>query len=96
MKKIITLFTVALVSLSSNAYMEYDYKSGNSYYNIGDTHYGYNAKNGTNWNTTYDNNGGASGYDSNNNYWTNDKHDNYYNYGTGKSCFGTGLLRTCN
>ena len=94
MKK--TLFAVlALSTLSCQAYNTYDYKTGNSYYNIGDTHYGMNNK-GQTWSTTYDNNGGASGYDKNNNYWTLDKNDNYFNYGTGKSCYGTGIYRTCN
>ena len=48
------------------------------------------------WNTTIQNNGNMNGLDSHGNYWQyNNNTGNYYNYGTGKTCYGFGYARQC-
>lgn len=80
---------------------KYDPSTGNSYtYNtdsLGNTYVrGSNATNGTNWSSTIDKQGNQRGFDSKMNSWTYDvATGNYYNYGTGKSCFGKGYFRQC-
>lgn len=100
MKKILIVLA-CLMSFNSMASYHYDWKSGNSYNTIpkiggGASVYGYNYNTGSHWNTDIKSNGDMSGYDSNNNYWTyNKRSGSYYNYGTGKSCYGHGYSRHC-
>ena len=85
----------------ATAEYEYDWATGNSYntYNSGSSTQinGYNYGTGTSWSTTIDNNSGdMRGYDKNGNYWNYDESTgSYYNYGTGKTCFGKGSTRYC-
>jgi hypothetical protein len=80
----------------------YDSRSGNTYTTRkranGDTEVsGFNANTGSMWNTTVKPDGSMNGYDSKMNPWTYDaKTGNYFNYGTGKMCFGEGAARVCN
>ena len=80
---------------------KYDYKTGNNYRwntdTLGNTNiYGNNYSKGTSWNTRIDRSGSMSGKDSNGHNWNYDSNTgSYYNYGTGKQCFGKGNLRTC-
>lgn len=70
---------------------------GNSYNTYGNTSYGTNLNTGRNWQTTYAGGGSMHGTDSRGNSWNYDKSTSVYqNYGTGKTCFGTGENRVCN
>jgi hypothetical protein len=56
----------------------------------------YGFGNGGTWNSTIEPNGDQRGWDSRGNYWQYDNNTgNYFNYGTGQTCFGKGALRTC-
>lgn len=100
MKPLILLVFLFPAPLLAGSY-EYDWKSGNSYLtqprqNGGATVRGYNVENGSTWTTTIDPNGNQSGYDADGNYWRyNSRSGAYFNFGTGKSCFGNGAARTC-
>jgi hypothetical protein len=80
----------------------YDWRSGNTYTTQkrpnGETEVlGFNANTGSMWNTTIKPDGSMNGYDSKMNPWTYDaKTGTYFNYGTGKMCFGEGAARVCN
>lgn len=80
---------------------KYDPKTGNSYNYSTDsqgttTVRGSNLGTGSNWTNIIDKKGNQRGIDSNFNNWTyNAATGNYYNYGTGKSCYGKGSLRQC-
>lgn len=89
------------VSTVAHAGYSYDYKSGNSYntFNNGNsiTTNGYNFQTGNSWSQTNNSNGTYRGRDSNGNHYSGDnKTGHYINYGTGKTCYGKGLYRTCN
>jgi hypothetical protein len=79
----------------------YDWQSGNSYTTRkrlnGDTDVsGYNLNTGKSWQTTIKPNGSMTGWDGDLNSWTYDSRTKtYFNYGTGRMCFGEGYLRTC-
>ena len=105
MRKIFTVFTIVfLYSVTSSAiaacYSKYDYTTGNNYQvcnNGGSTTIrGNNFSTGSTWSQTQRSNGTYSGTDSSGNYYTgNNNTGSYFNYGTGKTCYGTGALRTC-
>ena len=101
--KVISIFIIFLFSANSAfsaCTSKYDFASGN-YYTVCDNGSstsitGSNITNGTNWSQTQNSDGSCSGRDKNNNYYSGDNNTGrYYNYGTGKTCFGTGALRTC-
>ncbi|STX37477.1 hypothetical protein [Legionella feeleii] len=96
--KILSFCGLFLISFSAIA--QCDVSSGNCYsvspsydgYNV----QGYNLNTGSIWNTNLKNNGDMDGWDSQGNYWQyNDNSGNYYNFGTGKSCYGKGYGRQC-
>lgn len=99
--KIVLVLLLLPASAFAGTY-EYDWKSGNSYWtqpnaNGGATVRGYNFKESSSWSTTIDQNGNQRGWDANGNYWQyNNRSGAYFNYGTGKNCFGTGAGRVCN
>ena len=105
MKKFLSLFVILFLFLSTtNAIAAckstYDWQSGNTYRVCTNSYstqiYGNNYNTGSSWSQTQRSNGSYSGRDKNNNYYTgNNKTGFYQNYGTGKTCFGTGYLRTC-
>ncbi|MGM0553276.1 MAG: hypothetical protein ACQETK_05665 [Pseudomonadota bacterium] len=92
---LLMVLVLALGSSQAGAQTSYDYQTGNSYNTIGNTTYGYNARTGSQWQTT--NQGSRSrGIDSQGNHWTQDNNTgHYHNYGTGKACYGKGSARTC-
>src|ERR1700693_4615417 len=79
----------------------YDWQSGNTYtvtpgYNGGANVQGFNAQNGSMWNTQIDRGGNMNGMDSHMNPWSYDAGSKaYFNYGTGRPCIGEGYARTC-
>lgn len=101
MKRFVIVMFLLPFAVSASGY-EYDWKSGNSYWtqpnqNGGATVRGYNFEEGSSWTTTIDQRGNQSGWDANGNYWQyNNRSGTYLNYGTGKSCYGTGAARVCN
>ena len=83
---------------------EYDWRSGNQYviehHNDAfeqDTHIqGHNLNTGSTWDTTIDNDGDMRGHDADGNAWQyNEGSGLYQNFGTGKTCIGKGLTRSC-
>lgn len=104
MRLISTIFALTVLA-ASGAYAQsgytYDYRTGNAYRYHSDTLgnttvYGSNAMTGSNWNTRIQRNGNMTGQDAGGNFWNyNSTTGNYYNYGTGTSCFGKGYLRNC-
>lgn len=51
---------------------------------------------GSTWSQTQNSNGSYFGQDSGGNYYNGNNNTGYYNnMGTGKTCFGTGALRSC-
>ena len=104
MRVIIALCAAALLSTAAAAQSSgssYDWQSGNTYNwttdSLGTTHLnGYNYGTGSSWRTTIQPNGSQSGFDSQGNYWNYDANTGFYqNYGTGRTCIGTGAMRTC-
>jgi len=95
MKKFLIAALLIAISTTASAFYTYDAKSGNSYSTIGNTTYGSNARNGTNWSSTTI---GSQTYgtDSRGNTWNYDHNTGYYNNSNGTTCFGKGNLRTCN
>lgn len=95
------IFLICLISINAFADYKYDYKTGNSYStytdSVGNTYVrGFNTKTGSTWNTTIENDGDMRGTDSGGNYWNyNRGSKTYMNYGTGKTCYGSGAYRTC-
>lgn len=91
----------ALLLLPSLAFAEYDWRTGNSYNTTdnGDgstTTRGNNYNNGSTWTNTTERDGDQRGRDANGNSWTYDAQSGrYFNYGTGKTCTGSGKNRTC-
>ena len=79
----------------------YDWQTGNTYritpnYNGGATVQGYNFNNGTSGRTEIDRRGNQRGYDAQGGYWQyNNRTGSYFNYQTGRSCYGKGLARFC-
>lgn len=79
----------------------YDWRSGNFYSwspngSGGTSVRGMNIQNGTNWNTNIKPDGSMSGFDGGGNYWQYNSNTGYYNnLGTGRTCVGKGLGRTC-
>lgn len=79
----------------------YDWRSGSGYSwhtdSQGNTSvYGSNLVTGSSWSTRIDRRGDMSGYDGDGNYWSYDRSTgSYYNFGTGKTCIGSGALRNC-
>ena len=106
MIKNISFLIFSLVLIYSNTLFAaceyvYDWQSGNNYMvcdNFNSTTiYGNNFSTGSTWNQTQNSNGSYYGTDSNGNFYTGDNNSgHYYNFGTGKTCFGTGVFRTCN
>lgn len=100
-KTIAVLFILASCSVMADEYT-YDWKTGNSYstsQNIdgSTTVRGSNLSNGSTWTTTIEKDGTQRGRDTDGNYWKyNGDSGSYINYGTGKSCFGTGAAKVCN
>lgn len=98
-------FIPALILASSTVIAQYDYtydpSTGNEYhtspgYNGSTEVDGYNYNTGSTWNTTIERDGDMNGVDSDGNHWDYDSGtETYYNYGTGKTCTGSGDLRTC-
>lgn len=111
MRNVILVFLLLLAAPAHSQYYQnqntyksghnYDYKTGNSYnynqtYNGATQVNGYNTKTGSNWNTTIQQNGNMNGYDSKGNNWNyNSGTKVYQNFGTGKTCVGSGNSRTC-
>ena len=105
MKTLLSTLLVACLSLMSGAALaesnyHYDYETGNSYSShsdsLGTTTYGNNARTGSNWEIRQNRNGTYDGRDSKGNYFTGDNTTgHYYNFGTGKTCYGKGAARTC-
>lgn len=97
---VITLMT-ALASPLSFADSLYDYRTGNSYNrntdSLGNTNVrGNNYRTGSSWNTQVDRDGDMRGTDSGGNSWNyNRGTKTYMNYGTGKTCTGSGYGRVC-
>ena len=101
---ILPVAVVACISISYSANAgctsKYDWQSGNNYTVCSDSSgtsiSGYNAGTGSTWNQRQNRDGSYSGRDAGGNYYTgNNNTGSYYNYGTGKSCYGTGAFRTC-
>ena len=98
--KLFLLLTLLSANSFASCYTKYDYATGNSYRvcnNGGSTSiYGNNSRTGSSWSQRQNSNGTYNGTDSNGNYYTgNNNTGTYYNFGTGKSCYGTGAFRTC-
>ena len=93
---------VAFGAAAQDSGYNYDWQSGSSYSwntdNQGNTTVrGNNLGTGSSWSTRIDRRGNMNGLDDDGNYWTFDRSSgSYYNFGSGKSCFGSGALRTCN
>lgn len=89
------------VSAHAQSSYTYDWRNGNSYrttqnYDGSVTVNGWNTATGSQWRTTINPDGNMKGYDASNNYWTYRQNTGaYYNYGTGRSCYGKGAYRTC-
>lgn len=98
---ILLFFTPPPVVAGSGFGSSYDWRSGNSYSwtrnSDGSTDVnGWNLRTGSSWRTTIEPDGDMRGTDSHGNSWTYDNSTGYYhNFGTGKTCFGKGALRTC-
>ena len=95
------LFSPGMVFAQYTNDYKYDYNT-NSQYTIQRNHSGsttvngYNYNTGATWSSEHHSDGSSNGRDSNGNYWQyNSESGNYYNYGTGKSCYGKGVYRTC-
>lgn len=105
MKKFLSLFILVFLFFSTTDVIaackyKYDYKSGNNYRvctnNNSVSIYGNNYQTGSSWSQTQRSDGTYRGRDKNNNYYSgNNKSGYYFNYGTGKMCFGKGWARTC-
>lgn len=101
MRAIISLFLV-LAPFGSFAESNYDWTTGNSYntqrnFDGSTTTRGMNWNTGSTWTTTTSPNGNMRGTDSRGNAWNyNSGTGSYFNYGTGKSCYGVGAYRACN
>ena len=95
----VVLFQNAFAQISGSTY---DYRSGNSYnwrrnYDNSITVNGYNARTGSTWRNNIKANGDMNGVDKRGNYWNyNSRTKSYTNFGTGKTCYGTGYGRVCN
>ncbi len=73
----------------------YDNRSGNSYNTWGGTTRGYNQGTGSAW-SSQGYSGGQRGTDSQGNPWSyNSRTGVYQNYGTGRTCVGSGAGRVC-
>lgn len=105
-KMLVALVTGAALGVASGAVAQdsghsYDWRSGSGYSWSTDGQgstavYGNNFGTGSSWSTRIDRRGDMSGYDSNRNYWTYDRSTgSYHNFGTGKTCIGSGVLRSC-
>jgi hypothetical protein len=83
------------VAAPAFAQTTYDPSTGNFYYQAGNTTFGSNAATGSTWNsTTYGSQ--TFGTDSRGNSWNyNSQTGAYYNSGTGVTCYGKGVYRTC-
>ena len=92
---IAVLVVCASSSASGQSGYTYDPSSGNSYSTFGNTTHGWNHNTGAQWrSTTYGSQ--TFGTDSNGNTWNyNSNTGMYQNYGTGVTCFGQGVYRTC-
>ena len=111
MKLFLTLAAIASLASPAFAqfehpqsHTEYDWKSGNRYeiehhdtVFEKDTHIrGSNLSTGSRWETTIDNDGDMRGRDANGNSWQYDgASGRYHNSGTGTTCVGSGVARTC-
>ena len=79
----------------------YDWRSGNSYSvtqqpNGAVNVYGNNFSTGSTWNIQQQPNGMYSGQDARGNYFQGNNATGFYqNFGTGRTCFGTGASRVC-
>lgn len=78
----------------------YDWQSGNSYTvrpdRNGASIQGYNMNNGSMWSQRQNRDGTYNGTDAQGNFYSgNNRTGSYYNFGTGRTCYGTGALRTC-
>jgi hypothetical protein len=79
----------------------FDWRSGNTYRwnrdSLGNTRInGSNLRTGSNWRTTIKPNGSMSGWDSKMNHWTHSRRSGVYqNFGTGRTCMGRGVARSC-
>ena len=100
---VISFLITIIFSVSSafaSCYSKYDWNSGN-YYQVcnngsSTTLRGNNFSTGSSWSQTQRSNGTYSGTDSSGNYYSgNNKTGQYFNYGTGRTCFGTGAFRSC-
>ncbi len=105
-RKLLALITGMVLGVASAAEAQdsghsYDWLSGSSYSWHTDSQgntavYGNNLSTGSSWSTRIGRRGDMSGYDSNRNYWAYKRSTgSYYNFGTGKTCTGSGALRTC-
>ena len=98
---ILTTLTIGTNAEAQDSGSTYDWESGNQYnWNtdaLGNTRVrGMNLGTGSTWSQTIEPDGDQRGFDSNHNYWTYDgQTGNYYNFGTGESCFGKGASRVC-
>ena len=97
---ITTLVLTLASSANAGCYSKYDYTSGNNYQvcNNGNstTIRGNNFSTGSNWSQTQRSNGSYSGTDSSGNFYTGNNNSGFYqNFGTGRTCFGTGVFRNC-
>ena len=100
------LLTALSVACSSLAVAQtrnvYDWRSGNSYTitqqpNGAVNVYGNNFSTGSNWNIQQQPNGTYFGQDARGNMFQGNNTTGYYqNFGTGRTCFGTGPGRVCN
>jgi hypothetical protein len=98
------LIPAALASTATYAQTRnvYDWQSGNSYtitrqpsgtVSIN----GNNFSTGSTWNIQQQRNGSYSGRDAGNNFFHGNNSTGFYqNFGTGRTCFGTGPGRVCN
>lgn len=97
MKTLLLILTLTSTAFAGGGY---DWRSGNTYmtneYGGVKQVHGYNARTGSMWNTTIQQNGDKYGVDAQGNAWS--YHQNtqrYYNYGTGKMCTGSGYAQIC-
>lgn len=92
MKKLILL--LALLPSLAHAQSYYDYRTGSTYNQAGNTTTGYNSRTGSSWTTTQTPSG-AYGRDASGNSWNYNHTTGAYSNTNGTSCYGFGANRRC-
>jgi hypothetical protein len=90
---------IYFLSVPALAGFKCDYATGNCYqtnnFNGTTRVYGNNMQNGTNWNTTIQQNGNMRGTDSDGNMWNYNAQSKIYSSSDGTTCYGEGASRNC-